>query len=84
MSYSTIAEIAYDSALFNRCVAAAAEETKTKPYESWVSDHRWDLASSPGWAPAWESAVAAGNPSPGNDPSVITDEMILAAVQPMP
>jgi hypothetical protein len=82
--YSTIAAMAYDSALFNRCVAAAAEEQKTKPYESWVADNRWDLASSPGWWEAWESAVASGNPSPGDDPTVITDEMILASIQPMP
>jgi hypothetical protein len=39
------------------------------------------LAAQPGWAAAWESADAAGNPDPGSDPAVITDGMILAAVQ---
>jgi hypothetical protein len=41
------------------------------------------LAATPGWAEAWESAVAGGIVSPGSDPGVITDGMILAAVQPM-
>jgi hypothetical protein len=45
----------------------------------------WLLAASSGWTPAWESALAAdrtGNPlTIGNDPAVITDGMILAAVK---
>lgn len=83
MTYATIAVMATDPSLFNRLVAAAAEENKTKPYEGWVSEHRWDLATTPGWAQAWEYAIAAGVADPGARNDVITDGMILAAVQPM-
>lgn len=83
MSYSTIASMAGDSALQQRMTAAAAEEHKTRPYEEWVQNFRWDLAATPGWAAAWESALAGGNNNPGADPAVITDGMILSAVQPM-
>lgn len=81
--YSTIATMANDSFLARRLTAAAAQEGKSKPYESWVNEYRWELASTPGWSAAWESAVASGNPNPGDDAGVITDGMILAAVQPM-
>lgn len=83
MAYSTIAAIAQDSALALRIAAAAAQELKTRPYPAWVSEYQWDLASAPGWAEAWESAVASGIQDPGSNPGVITDGMILAAVQPM-
>lgn len=83
MSYSSIANMADDVALNRRLTAAAAQEGKTKPYEDWVQQWRWDLASTPGWAEAWDSALAGGNQAPGDDPGVITDGMILAAVQPM-
>ena len=83
MTYSTIATIAGDLALQQRATAAAAQEHKPKPYEDWVISNRWDLASTPGWSEAWESAVASGNTNPGADEAVITDQMILSAVQPM-
>jgi hypothetical protein len=88
--YSTIATMTRDYWLLQRLTAAAAQEGKPKPYEGWVEAHKWELASTPGWAEAWESAVAAGLPVPGSgvpsigdEPGVITDGMILAAVQPM-
>lgn len=83
MSYSTIAMIAADMALQQRMTAAAAQEGKTRPYPDWVLEFQWDLAATPGWAAAWDSALASGISNPGADPSVITDGMILAAVQPM-
>lgn len=83
MTYSTIAAIAGDYGLAQRLTAAAAEEHKTRPYPEWVAQYQWDLASTPGWAAAWESAVAGGVTDPGTNPGVITDGMILAAVQPM-
>jgi PKD repeat protein len=52
---------------------------------SWVANYRHVWASSPGWAAAWDDAIAAhpGDPDykPGQDPTVITDEMILSTVQ---
>lgn len=83
MTYATIATMAVDNSLFNRLVAAAAEENKPKPYESWVAERRWDIVTAPGWAAAWESALAAGVADPGIRSDVITDGMILAVVQPM-
>jgi hypothetical protein len=87
VTYSTIAAMAQNSALFLRLTAAAAGEHKPKPYAEWVQERLWDFASTPGWALAWESALA-GHPDdpeydPGADNGVITDGMILPAVQPM-
>lgn len=82
MSYGTIAEIHADYDLYRRVVACVATEKVDAPkYEAWVEAHRWDIAAQPGWAGAWESAVAADVTKPGADPGVITDQMILAAVQ---
>lgn len=84
MSYATIASITESQSLRRRLTAAAAEEHKTEPYEGWVSQHIWTLAASPGWAAAWESAEAGGITDPGASEGVITDPMILSAVQPIP
>lgn len=84
MSYSAVARMAYDDALFKRLVAAAAQEGKgPEPVETWVANRRWQIAASPGWAAAWESARAAGDDSPGNRTDVISDPMILSVVQGM-
>lgn len=83
MSYKDIAAMTVSTSLQARLTAAAAEEHKPRPYDGWVGQFIWDLAATPGWAPAWASAVAGGNPDPGNDEGVITDGMILSAVQPM-
>ena len=42
---------------------------------------QWLCCGEPGWGEAWESALVAGNPDPGNDPGVIPDAWILVAVQ---
>ena len=42
---------------------------------------QWQCAAEPGWGEAWESAIAGGTTDIGNDPGVITDGMILSAVQ---
>lgn len=85
MSYATIAAITQSGALYQRLTAAAAQEGKnpTSP-GSWVSANIWTLAASPGWAAAWESAIAGGVTDPGANEGVITDGMILSAVQPIP
>lgn len=80
MSYWDISEMSRSTSLINREQAAAAQELPGDPYE-WVQDNALRLAAEPGWADAWASALAAGNPDPGKDPAVITDGMILSAVQ---
>lgn len=84
MSYLTIATIAHDDDIILRVTAAAAQEQKSQSPDSWVGMNIWAIAASPGWSEAWEYAVASGNPDPGSDEGVITDGMILAAVQPLP
>jgi hypothetical protein len=41
----------------------------------------WPVCVAGDVAAAYESALAAGNPNPGGDPAVVTDGMILSAVQ---
>lgn len=83
MTYANIAAITRSTSLIDRMTAAAAEENKTPPYDGWVRQRVWDLAATPGWATAWGSALASGIVDPGSSEGVITDGMILAAVQPM-
>jgi hypothetical protein len=85
MSYYAQHQMAYDGALVGRVTAAVAGEHQagntTQDPEQWTSQNRHFWAASPGWADAWDSAVAAENPDPGADPAVITDAQILSAVQ---
>jgi hypothetical protein len=80
MTYNTIATMAEDYALNRRIVAAVAEEDLSNP-TYWTSLWHWTVVSQPGWAAAWESAVASGVTDPGYNETVITDGMILSAVQ---
>lgn len=80
MSYWDIALMAGDNQLTQREAAAAAQEQDGDPM-TWALANGMKLAASPGWADAWASALASGNTEPGKDPGVITDGMILSAVQ---
>lgn len=93
-SYLSIAAIASDQFMTERMNAAATQQSylgnvammPTDPL-TWVALNRYVWASSPGWGAAWDSALAAHPPEtepdyqPGKDPAVITDGMILSAVQ---
>jgi hypothetical protein len=83
MSYWDISEMSFDPDLSNREQAAAAQEIPVGGMDprTWQADNSLRLAASPGWSEAWASAVAGGVPRPGKDPGVITDGMILSAVQ---
>ena len=48
---------------------------------TWAATHVWAVAAAPGFADAYSSALAGGVPTPGRDPAVITDAMLLGAVQ---
>jgi hypothetical protein len=77
MSYSTINKCAQDPSLYGRlCAAAAAEGDVSK-----AGQVLWPVAASSDIEAAYASALAANNPDPGGDESVITDQMILSAVQ---
>jgi hypothetical protein len=87
VTYLDIAGMTRNESLGARLSAAAAQEQANGAVlipdmpESWASFNRWKLAAAPGWADAWASAEAAGNPDPGADEAVITDPMILSQVQ---
>ena len=78
--YLTIARIADDAAFRARAAACAATQTVPDP-QQFVNAHALTLAASPGFGAAWDSAVEGGIANPGSDPAVISDQMILAAVQ---
>lgn len=80
MSYSTINQCAHDEALRGRVYAAAAAEGALNP-ESTGARLVWPVAAAADVEAAYASALAADNPDPGDDPAVITDQMILSAVQ---
>lgn len=80
MTYNTIATMAEDDALNRRVTASVASEGILDP-SGWLYPRIWQVASQPGWAAAWESAVAGGVTDPGYNEGVITDGMILSGVQ---
>jgi len=80
MSYSTQADMAQDPLLQRRVAACAATQGIGEPLE-WSAASMWQLSAEPGWDAAYSSALAAENPAPGRDEAVISDPMILSAVQ---
>jgi hypothetical protein len=80
MAYIDVAQMVKSVSLTERIYAAVSKEGIDPP-EQWQFERRWRLASQPGWDAAWASAVAGGNDDPGADPGVITDGMVLSAVQ---
>ena len=82
MSYADQAQLSNDSDFIARIASCAAVEVpKTHQPLQWSHDHIWWMAASPGFADAYEYALNTDVESPGNDPAVITDGQILAAVQ---
>lgn len=80
MSYRTQALLARDQHIIERITACAATEDIPNPSQ-WAWVHQWSFSSQPGWDAAYSSAVTSKVVDPGNSESVITDGMILAAVQ---
>lgn len=87
MSYQSIMQMASNQSLISRIAACAAEQgVKDHPIQ-WAQQNAWSVCSTAGWASAWDSAEASYspnvNPDTGLRNDVITDQMILSAVQPM-
>lgn len=84
MSYNSIAEMAQSDSLIRRITACAAKENKPNP-TIWAREQAWPLAASPGWAEAWDyvkgTMTVNDNHDIGERDDVITDAMILSAVQ---
>lgn len=82
MSYSAQAQLSVDPDFVARCSACAAVEIPIiYDAETWTKTYIWRLSAAPGFADAYEYAINSDNPEPGKDPAVITDGMILGAVQ---
>ena len=80
MSYTTINQCANDQALLGRITACAAQEGELVPASA-AQQTIWAISSASDVEAAYASALAANNPNPGGDESVITDGMILAKFQ---
>lgn len=81
MSYWTVAIMKSDSGLISRMTVCAAQEIAVTAPEQWVQQNLWALICQPGWADAYASAIASNISNPGVNEGVITDGMILSAVQ---
>jgi hypothetical protein len=80
MSYGSIYACANDAALYGRITACCAQEGAENP-QGVANDVLWPVVTATDIAAAYEAALISGNPDPGGDPSVITDQMILSNVQ---
>lgn len=88
MSYKMIYVMAHDQDLQNRisgCIATQsgyAVPSGIYPSPPAVANHiAWQCAGQPGWGDAYSYAVGTNVVKPGDDEGVITDAMILSAVQ---
>ena len=81
MSYATVNQSANDMALRGRITACCAQEGAADPANATYLV-LWDVCGAADVEAAYASALAADNPDPGGDETVITDGMILANVQP--
>ena len=80
MTYLSQAALVDEVALRRRIVACASI-SGVDDADSWAHQNMWLFATQPGWESAYETALDNGKPKPGEDQTVISDAMILAAVQ---
>lgn len=80
MAYFDVALLARDSDFLARIIACAVAEDIPQA-EGWAQLHRWEIAGAPGFGDAYASALAGNVVNPGRDQAVISDGMILSAVQ---
>lgn len=86
MSYNAISDLTGSASLVDRIAAcyATQPEANQDPH-AWALARRWKFAAQPDWASAWQYAVdtttSDTNPDIGAREGVISDVMILAAVQ---
>lgn len=82
MSFYSVSQMAVDADLLARITACVAIEGERDP-ELWTQRNKWAVAGQPGWGDSWEYALNVGHDPAtiGKDPSVITDQAILSAVQ---
>jgi hypothetical protein len=84
MTYNAIAAAAQDADLRLRVAACFAQEAADSPHHptTLAEMHMWDIAARSDISDAYSYAVALGEiDRPGHDEAVVTDLMILSAVQ---
>lgn len=79
MSYLSIAACVVDAA-FNDRVRACVGQEGFNPYNM-PPEFMWTISGKQDIEAAYKFALDSGNPEPGGDEAVITDAMILSAVQ---
>jgi len=82
MSYSTVSQCVNNANFQNRVTACCAKEGQKDPTYA-MSQLLWKVACAQDIEDAFAYALNAGNPDPGGDETVITDQMILSVVQPL-
>ena len=84
MSYNDVVEMKNSPRLKERTIAAAATQEGISNPEGAVDNYWWKIVASPGWSEAW-AYYRTANPEDESDvganSGVITDGMILSAVQ---
>lgn len=81
MSLSTIAALADDADFRCRVKIAAIQQAVDTNVDAWLTENIYKVAASPGFGEAYASALAQPYVAkPGENPAVITDEQIVAAV----
>ena len=85
--YSSVLDMATNYSLRDRIAAAAAQEQNgpANPVE-WATERMWKFAALQDWVQSWDYATQAANrhnynPDTGRRDDVISDAMILSAVQ---
>ena len=83
MSYNSIAALAVDADFRDRIAACYSSERPTSVLHpvKWADQYQFSIAGAPGFGDAYASAIAGEVPNPGKDESVISDAMLLGAVQ---
>lgn len=82
MTYNAIAAAAADSHLKARIAACFAQETDGPEQPTALAElHMWRIVAAPAISDAYSYAVNTNVTNPGKNESVVTDAMILSAVQ---
>jgi hypothetical protein len=81
MTYNAIAAAAVDTDLKKRVAACFAQETEGfEQPEALAQLHMWRIVANPAISDAYNYALLTNNSAPGKDEAVVTDQMILSAV----
>jgi hypothetical protein len=83
MSYNDVAALAADTDFRVRIAACYSTERPTSAVHplTWADLYQYTIAGAPGFGDAYASALAGNVENPGKDEGVITDAMLLGAVQ---